>query len=225
MCGRYASAEDPTSLRLFFESVEGEVEELAPNYNVAPTQSVYVVDELAGERRLRVVNWGLVPSWAKDASGMGRLINARAESVADKPSFRAAFARSRCLVPATGWYEWKTVNAEPKVKRPFYLHDPAGQPLAFAGLLEAWLNPADGKWLRTMAIITTDNCVELQPVHDRMPVVLERSEWSTWLAPTSQEAELLELLNPTSPGRVAIYEVDRAVNSVRNNGPALITPI
>lgn len=225
MCGRYASAEDPSSLKLFFESAEGDVEALAPNYNVAPTQPVYVVDELAGERRLRVVNWGLVPSWAKDASGMGRLINARAESVADKPSFRGAFARSRCLVPATGWYEWKTVDAEPKVKRPFYLHDPAGKPLAFAGLLEAWLNPENGTWLRTMAIITTDNCVELAPVHDRMPVVLERSEWSTWLAPTSKEGELLDLLNPTAPGRVAIYEVDRAVNSVRNNGPELIQPL
>ena len=199
--------------------------ELAPNYNVAPTQPVYVVDELSGKRQLRVVKWGLVPSWAKDASGMGRLINARAESVDFKPSFRSAFARTRCLVPATGWYEWKSVDADPKVKRPFYLHDPAARPLAFAGLLEAWRDPQSGEWLRTMAIITTENCVELAQVHDRMPVVLDREEWEQWLSPDSDPADLLALLNPTVPGRVAIFEVDRAVNSIRNNGPQLIEPL
>lgn len=225
MCGRYASAEDPTSLKLFFETAAGDVATLPANYNVAPTQPVYVVDELSGQRQLRVVRWGLVPSWSKDASGLGRLINARAETVDIKPSFRGAFAKTRCLVPATGWYEWKTIEAEPKVKRAFYLHDPAGRPLAFAGLLEAWQDPQSGEWLRTTAIITTDNCVELASVHDRMPVVLDRSEWGAWLSPASEPASLLPLLNPTEPGRVAIHEVARDVNSVRNNGPHLISPL
>ena len=225
MCGRYASAEDPNSLIEFFEAVDATEAPLPDNYNVAPTQPVYVVDEVSGPRQLRVVNWGLVPSWAKDASLAGKLINARAETVAEKPSFRGPFAKTRCLVPATGWYEWKTVDAEPKVKRPFYLTRVDGAPVAMAGLLEAWKHPDTGQWLRTVAVITTENCVELAPIHDRMPVILERAEWSQWLDPNAGELDLLSLLNPTEPGTVQAWEVSQAVNSIRNGGPELIRPL
>lgn len=225
MCGRYVAAADPEQLREVFET--GPVPEvLPPNYNVAPTQPVYVVDELSGGRQLRVVQWGLVPNWAKDRSLAGKMINARAETVAEKPSFRTPFARTRCLVPATGWYEWQSIGIDPKAtKQPFYLFDPAGQPVAFAGLLDAWRDPADGQVLRTMAVITVPACAELEGVHDRMPALLSPGEWSTWLDPDQSPARLLELLRPAAPGTVAIRKVATTVNSNRASGPHLIDAV
>lgn len=225
MCGRYVSADDQEAFLEFFAADNGVAEPLPPNYNVAPTQPIYVVDEMSGHRQLRVVNWGLIPSWAKDTSLAGKLINARAETVDSKPSFRGPFAKSRCLVPASGWYEWQTIEATPGVKQPFYLTRTDGKPVAMAGLLEAWHNPETGQWVRTAAIITTDNCAELAPIHDRMPVILEREEWQQWLSPDSTEPDLLSLLNPTVPGIVQAVCVSRNVNSIRNNGAELIEPI
>ena len=231
VCGRYVSAEDPSQLRLFFETTETEVVETLPhNYNVAPTQNVYVVDALSGARVLRVVKWGLVPSWASDPAIASKLINARSDTVFEKPSFRAAAAKTRCLIPATGWYEWKTVDVDPKArKRPFYIHSTDGTTLAFAGLLEAWKQP-DGNWLRTMSIITTDASVEVAPIHDRMPVILARSDWDEWLDPShgstpATRHHLASMLHPTKAGVVTAYEVDPAVNSIRNNGSSMIEPL
>ncbi|MEY4323393.1 MAG: hypothetical protein RL410_1174 [Actinomycetota bacterium] len=231
VCGRYVSAEDPSQLRLFFETTETEVVETLPhNYNVAPTQNVYVVDALSGSRVMRVVKWGLVPQWASDPAIASKLINARSDTVFEKPSFKNAAAKTRCLIPATGWYEWKTVDVDPKGrKRPFYIHSTDGNPLAFAGLLEAWRQP-DGQWLKTMSIITTDACQEVAPIHDRMPVIVARNEWDEWLDPANGATpatrnHLATMLHPTAPGIVRAFEVDPAVNSIRNNGVEMITPL
>lgn len=231
MCGRYVAADDPHYLAQLFEATETDIAVLPPNYNVAPTQQVYVVDELSGQRQLRIVNWGLVPKWAKDSSGAARLINARSDTVAQKPSFRQAFAATRCLIPVTGWYEWQTVGVDEKApKQPFYIHGANTPTLAIAGLLEAWKQPETGQWLRTSSIITTDASSDIAQVHIRMPVLLEKSEWATWLNPaigkTSDDLELLQsYLHPAPLGTVVIDKVATAVNSIRNNGPEMITPI
>ena len=199
MCGRYAAAENPDELKMFLELPDQSIEELPPNYNVAPTHPVYVVDQLSGERALRIVSWGLIPSWAKE--GAKPLVNARSETLSLKPSFRGAFAKSRCLVPATGWYEWQTVN---NTKQPFFFHRADDAPVIMAGLLEAWKHPTSGQWLRTMCIVTVDAAPDLEYVHDRMPVVLERDEWSTWLDGNTPQAELEQLMNPTAPQVIAV---------------------
>lgn len=220
MCGRYAAAENPDELKLFLELPDQTIEVLPPNYNVAPTQPVYVVDQLSGERALRVVSWGLVPSWAKE--GATPLVNARSETLAVKPSFRAAFAKTRCLIPATGWYEWQSVN---NTKQPFFFHRADGNPVVMAGLLEAWKSPTTGSWHRTMCIVTVDAASDLSFVHDRMPVVLERDEWSAWLDAHTPQAELERLMNPTEAGVIAAYRISTRVNAVRNNDSELISSL
>ncbi|MEY3277884.1 MAG: hypothetical protein RLZZ426_370 [Actinomycetota bacterium] len=231
MCGRYVAADDPHYLAEIFDATETDVAVLPPNFNVAPTQPVYVVDELSGQRSLRIVNWGLIPSWAKDGAGAARLINARGETVAEKPSFRQAFAATRCLVPMTGWFEWQSVGVTEKApKQPFYLHRPDGGTLAIAGLLEAWKQPETGQWLRTMSLITTDASADIAAIHDRMPVVLEKQNWNTWLDPTvgataSDKALLQSLLVSAPAGSFEIDKVSPEINKVRNNDPALLSPI
>jgi len=186
----------------------------------------------AGEaRELRVVRWGLVPSWAKDPSVGSRMINARAETVSVKPAFRGAFARRRCLLPADGYYEWYRPGGDAKAaKQPYYIYRDDGGPLAFAGLYELWRDPAlpDGHpdaWLWTATIITTSAPDELGRIHDRMPMVIGPERWADWLDPGSSDAaDLLSLLAPASAGQLTWRPVSTAVNSVRNNGPALIEP-
>jgi putative SOS response-associated peptidase YedK len=161
MCGRYASSRRPEDLVSYFEVEDPPEEELAPSWNVAPTDPVYaVVQSREGARQLRVLRWGLVPSWSKDAKGGARMINARSESVREKPAFRKAWTSRRCLVPADGYYEWKQ---EGNAKQPFYLSTP--DPLAMAGLYEHWKNP-DGEWLSTCTVITTTAPDELGEIHD-----------------------------------------------------------
>ena len=231
MCGRSVAADDPHYLAEIFDATETDIAVLPPNFNVAPTQPVYVVDELSGDRTLRVVNWGLIPSWAKAATGSAPLINARGETVAEKPSFRQAFSATRCLVPMTGWYEWQTVGvAEKAPKQPFYLHRADGGTLAIAGLLEAWKQPETGQWLRTMSLITTDASTDIAAIHDRMPVIVEKQNWKTWLDPKVGASEtdkaLLQSLLVSAPvGSIEIDKVTPEVNKVRNNGPELILPI
>jgi putative SOS response-associated peptidase YedK len=183
-------------------------------------------------RELRVVRWGLVPSWAKDPSIGGRLINARAETVDSKPAFRRAFARRRCLLPADGFYEWVAVTEDGRTrKQPYYIHPADGGVLAFAGLYELWRDqsyPDDHPraWLWTAVIITTRAEDEVGRIHDRMPMVIEREQWDDWLDPgRGDTAALHALLRPAAAGRLETYPVSRDVNSVRNNGPALIQPI
>lgn len=179
-------------------------------------------------RELRVVRWGLVPSWAKDRSIGSRLINARAETVHSKPAFRRAFAHRRCLLPADGYYEWQQPGSAGGVKQPYFIRRADGGPLAFAGLYELWRDPAlpaddEMSWLWTATVITTSAPDELGRIHDRMPMVIQRGHWADWLDPAGGDpAELMPLLVPAAADMLISYPVSTAVNSVRNNGPQLI---
>lgn len=239
MCGRYASARKRIELLEEFSVQRDAVAEpLAPDYNVAPTKPVYAVltrgaDTAVGrpgqpERQLRVVRWGLVPFWAKDTKIGSRLINARAETVADKPAFRRAFAQRRCLLPADGYYEWQQTADGPK--QPFFITRADGGSLAFAGLYELWRDATvpDGDpeaWLWTATIITTSAPDELGKIHDRMPMTVGAAGWADWLDPAnSRAADVSALLTPAAVSGLTTYPVSTAVNSVRNNGPQLIEP-
>lgn len=246
MCGRYATARQPDDLVEEFGVDRLVVDEhLAPNYNVAPTDQVYAVLERvdkehpkeAPQRQLRVVRWGLVPSWAKDPKIGARLINARAESLADKPAFRKAFAVRRCLLPADGYYEWYSQEAavdsprkgRPR-KQPYFIRSRGGGILPMAGLYEFWRDPnapADADpWLWSCTVITTEAADELGRIHDRMPMLVEPQNWNRWLDPRVDDPkDLSRLLVPAAPGRLAAYPVSTQVNDVRNNGPELITPV
>jgi putative SOS response-associated peptidase YedK len=201
-----------------------------PDYNVAPTKPVPVVvhrsrpGDRAGPavRHLRTARWGLVPSWAHDATGAARRINARAETVATLPAFRLALARRRCLVPADGWYEW--ARREDGGRQPYYLNPRDGSGLAFAGLYEFWSGPA-GK-VTSCAIVTTAAVGELAAVHDRMPLLLPRSAWSAWLDPG--EPDPAGLLAPPADdvvARIELRPVASAVGNVANAGPELVAPV
>lgn len=237
MCGRYAASRNPDDLVEEFEVVERPEQVLEPSWNVAPTREVYAVVERAprGEpeadpvRALRVVRWGLVPSWAKDPSIGSRLINARMETVAEKPAFRRAFAKRRCLLPADGYFEW---YGETKGKKqPFFIRPGDGGVLAMAGLYELWRDPtvlgedAD-PWLWTCTVLTTSATDDLGRIHDRMPLLVERDRYAEWLDPSVDDAEQLTgLLVPAAPGRLTAYPVSTEVNNVRNDGPQLVDPI
>jgi putative SOS response-associated peptidase YedK len=244
MCGRYASARKREELLAEFRIERDRVtESLEPDYNVAPTKPVYAVmtrgsrghdgsPPLEVARELRIVRWGLVPSWAKDPSIGSRLINARAETVDAKPAFRQAFTRRRCLLPADGFYEWQRIDEGGRVrKQPYYIHSPGGGGLAFAGLYEIWRDkeyPEDhpSAWLWTATIITTRAEDTVGQIHDRMPMVIEPAQWADWLDPAmTDRADLLALLAPAMSGGLVSDPVSTAVNAVRNNGPALIEPL
>ena len=254
MCGRYASARSRIELLEEFAVERDRVDEpLTPDYNVAPTKPVYAVmtrmprgerqPKPAGEqaevgqrsngsgpmRELRVVRWGLVPSWAKDISIGSRMINARAETVSEKPSFRNAFARRRCLLPADGYYEWQLPAAGTKApKQPYFICRPDHAPLAFAGIYELWRDrsmPDDdpAAWLWTAAVITTTAPDELGEIHDRMPMVIDHASWADWLDPANTDAaDVRAMLAPAVAHGLISYPVSLAVNSVRNNGPELV---
>jgi putative SOS response-associated peptidase YedK len=182
-------------------------------------------------RELRVVRWGLVPFWAKDRSIGSRMINARAETVSEKPAFRSAFARRRCLLPADGYYEWYRPDGAAKAaKQPYYIRRADGRPLAFAGLYELWRDRAvpddhPDAWLWTTTIITTSAPDELGRIHDRMPMVIRPDRWADWLDPGNNDTgDVRGLLAPAVTGELISYPVSTAVNSVRNNGPRLIEP-
>ncbi|WP_327089646.1 SOS response-associated peptidase [Nonomuraea sp. NBC_01738] len=239
MCGRYASARKKHELLEEFQvELDGDPEkELGPDYNVAPTKQVYAVlsrvpkDAGRGVRQLRVVKWGLVPAWAKDPSVGSRMINARAETLAEKPSFRSAFAKRRCLLPADGYFEWMPVEGDKKKKQPFFIHPEDDGVLAMAGLYEFWKDPSRAdddplKWLVTCTVITTDAEDELGHIHDRMPMMIERDRWAEWLDPQLTDTKTAAgLLVPAQAGRLVAVPVSTDVNNVRNNGPDLIKPL
>ena len=178
-----------------------------------------------GQRVLDRVRWGLVPSWAKDLSIGSRQINARAESVATKAAYKRAFVKRRAIVPADGFYEWQKLEGK-KQKQPWFIRRRDGEPLAFAGLWEIWHDPAigdDAPRLRTFTIITTEANELLQPIHERMPVVLPEAEWDRWLDPSYQDVDALQqLLVPAPDDEFELWPVGKAVNKVDNNGPALL---
>ena len=206
---------------------------LPANYNTAPTQAVFMVSERDRVRHLEVARWGLIPSWAKDPSIASRLINARSETVAEKPSFRAAFARRRCLIPVDGFYEWQAVTGPGQRKQPFYIHPAAtSDPVGLAGLYEDWRNPAVpdpaglGAWIRTCTILTMPATGDLTAIHHRMPVAVPGDLMDPWLAPQPPMADLLtDVVESTAhaqPGLWAAHPVTRAVNQVANNTVDLI---
>lgn len=244
MCGRYASSRRPEDLVEEFELDESHVETaLAPDYNVAPTKDVYAVVQRRpsndktqpAQRQLRVLTWGLIPSWAKDPSIGNKMINARLETVDEKPAFRKAFAARRCLLPADGYYEWYSTsqnNAAGKpVKQPFYITPADESTLAMAGLYEIWRDPtrdesdpARFRW--TCTILTTSAEDNLGHLHDRMPLLVEPERYGAWLDPTTSSAEALKrLLVPAAPGRLEAYPVSTQVNNVKNNGAELVEPL
>jgi putative SOS response-associated peptidase YedK len=241
MCGRYASSRRPDDLVDEFEVEQVQAPtELAPNFNVAPTQEVYAVlerpatEERPQQRQLRVVTWGLIPSWAKDPSIGNKLINARLETLLEKPGYKRAARARRCLIPADGYFEWYTteqVTAKGKpVKQPFFIHASDSSVLAMAGLYEIWRDPTrpddDPERFRwTCTVVTTEAEDALGRIHDRMPLIIEPHRYAEWLDPTrSTDEDLTGLLLPATPGRLEAYPVSTAVNNVRNNGPELIEP-
>jgi putative SOS response-associated peptidase YedK len=258
MCGRYAASAHPDDL---VEEFEVEADErttsvnldapYVPKFNTAPTDIAPVVlsrrprgeADASPVRQLRLLKWGLVPSWSKDATGGARMINARSESLLQTPSYKRTALVRRCLVPAAGWYEWQKSptavdrKGNPR-KQPFFVHradqqldeEGAGRSLAFAGLYEFWKDKArpeddPGAWLVTYTIITTAAEPGLDRLHERMPVVLDPDRWAAWLDPdVNDPGEVLSLLESPGPGRFVAYPVSGLVSSVRNDGPQLLEP-
>ena len=196
--------------------------ELGPRYNVAPTQPIEVIVQRDDGRFLELHRWGLVPSFAKSVSAGNRLINARAETVATSPAFRTAFARRRCIIPADGFYEWRREGAR---KQPFLIHAADDRPLAFAGLWAPWRDPASGEWVLSAAVVTTRANGIVGQLHDRMPVILELSEWPIWADPEFRDPGLLsDLLRPAADGLLTLTAVSPLVNNANNEGPELLLP-
>jgi len=221
MCGRYALTTPPQVLAVLFQLWE-QARPLLVRYNVAPTQEAPVVlQDAAGRRSTVTMRWGLVPFWAKDLSIGNRLINGRCETVTEKPAFREAFKRRRCIVPATGFYEWQKLPAGRK--QPFFIHRADDQPLAFGGVWESWRDPTTGNDVRTFTILTTPACEQLKSLHDRMPLILEPEDFARWLDSSMQDASALrDLLKPAADGVLNMHPVSSRVNSPKNDDSALV---
>jgi putative SOS response-associated peptidase YedK len=219
MCGRFVVRSSPEEIRrlLGYE----ETPNFPPRYNVAPTQPIAIVRMERGKRRFALARWGLIPSWVKDPKQFSLLINARAEGITQKASYRAAMLRRRCLVPTDGFYEWQKT---PRGKRPFYVHARGGGPMAFAGLWETWMDPTGGE-IDTAAIVTCPANAVLAPIHDRMPVVLAPEQFDAWLDTEHVSAEdAAGLLQPAAEDALEAYEISMRVNDHRNEGAELIEP-
>ncbi len=223
MCGRFVAATPPSVLAERFMVDEVVVDDRPPSWNVAPTVDVYAVARSRqGSRRLGTLRWGLVPSWAENPGGGARHINARAETVATNGVYRESFARRRCLVPADGFYEWRAPAEPGDPKQPHYIRAVDGRPLALAGLWDSWRD-AEGRWMRTCAIVTTAANEVVAPLHDRMPVVLPEESWGGWLDPAQLDVRgARALLVPAPAGLLERHPVSAAVNSARNDGPELV---
>jgi putative SOS response-associated peptidase YedK len=219
MCGRYTLSTPAGRLADEFQ-LDAAAVDIVPSYNVAPTQQVAAVLKDEGGRRLEMLRWGLVPSWADDPEIGARMINARSETAPEKPSFRRAFRSKRCLIAADGFYEWKRENGS---KQPYYFRMQDGRPFAFAGLWESWEKGGEGT-LRTCAILTTRANSVLSGVHERMPVILPSDAYNAWLDPDADGEELGELMIPYPGDDLEAYAVSRFVNSPRNNDERCIQP-
>ncbi|MGH9306198.1 MAG: SOS response-associated peptidase [Acidimicrobiales bacterium] len=229
MCGRFTLHEPTSDLVEQFAIDEVSVDEVLPRWNVAPTQLVLAVTTAQDghTRMLGNLSWGLVPWWAKDARIGNRMINARAETLASSKAFRSAFDRRRCLIPASGFFEWKHTGEVFKKRprrRPYYVRAIDGEPLALGGLWEAWRN-SEGHWLRTCTIVTTTPNATISQLHDRMPVILAPRDWDRWLATSPLTTrERTSLLVPAPDDLLMISPVGDGVNNARNEGPDLIEP-
>ncbi len=243
MCGRFTLSASAEAIARLFEVDAAPAESLGPRYNIAPTQPVLAVraralatstvtvdgdedappgDDEAVARELAILRWGLIPSWAKDIGIGSRMINARSETAADKPAFRAAFKRRRCLVPADGFYEWRKMNGG---KQPYHIHMADGGLFGIAGLWEQWESP-EGEVIQSCTLLTTEANARVQPLHDRMPVILPPEDWPLWLDPEVEHAEILQpLLGPFDPEAMDAHPVSTYVNSPRNEGADCIEPV
>jgi putative SOS response-associated peptidase YedK len=221
MCGRFTLAIDPADLSEAFPGFSFP-KEMTPRYNIAPSQPVAVVAN-NGRRQVEFFQWGLVPSWAQDPSIGNRMINARAESLAEKPSFRTAYKRRRCLILANGFYEWQQVPGG-KTKTPMLIRMKSGEPFAFAGLWEVW-HPDQDDALLSCTIITTTPNVLMEKIHNRMPVILSPTAYRLWLDPAERAAEELgKLLKPYPASQMAAFPVSRLVNDPKNDSPECVAP-
>jgi putative SOS response-associated peptidase YedK len=219
MCGRYLIITNPEAIRQFFQYPE------QPNfparYNVSPTQPIPIVRLTEGRRQFALVRWGLIPAWVKDPRAFSLLINGRGESVNDKPAFRNAMKRRRCLIAADGFYEWKDHGGR---KRPYVVQLRGGGPIAFAGLWESWIGP-NGEEMETAAIITTGANSDVSHVHHRMPVIIPQEAFDLWLDPNVDTATATALIAPPPAGLLEAYEISTAVNCVANDSPALLDAV
>lgn len=223
MCGRFVQAHDASFYADAFAVETIRTEDLRPSYNVAPTDRVYTVAEHEGARILGSFRWGLIPWWAKDNKIGSRNINARAETVADKPAFRDSFAKRRCLIPVDGFYEWQRL---PKGKLPFYIYRADQRPLALAGIWASWKEPESGERVLSCSIITGTPNDLVADIHDRMPVVIAEDNWHTWLDRSIEDREELEgLLGVFPQEAMGAHPVSTLVNKVANNLPECVEPL
>lgn len=224
MCGRYTLYQTDTLPKRFNLSTQSPVIHVDDNYNVAPGQFLPVITMNEQGRRAELMKWGLIPHWAKDSKIGYKLINARAETIFEKPMWRTAATHYRCLVPARGFYEWKVLG-DGKTKQPYYIHPKSMDMFAFAGLWSTWKD-AEGYEIKSFSIITTNPNKEMRAVHDRMPVILKPDEESRWLEPSLENQKEIELLmHPYEDNGLEMYEVSRDVNTTRTNDRMLIGPI
>ena len=245
MCGRFVSSSPPDQIAAYF-GADLAVETLGENFNVAPTHDVYgIVIPKGGDAtttpRLEAFHWGLIPSWAKDRKIASRMINARSETLAEKPAFKGLFKKKRLLIPMDGFYEWKAGTADGPLtakgkpaKQPMFIHRADDEPLAVAGLWSAWKDPdaqpadddAAPLWLHTATVVTTRANATMAAVHDRMPVIVPASRWGEWLDPSNDDIDSLSgLFDMSDDDSLVMHPVTTDVNSVRNNRPELIEEI
>jgi len=221
MCGRFTLTVDPADLKEAFGDFIFPAQ-FAPRYNIAPSQPVLAIPN-DGKNKADFFLWGLIPSWAKDPTIANKLINARGETVAEKPSFRGSFKYKRCLIPADGFYEWKA-EAGRKTKTPYFIHMKDRKPFALAGLWDEWHSP-DGNAIRTCTIITTTPNALMADLHNRMPVILDKSQFADWLNPMPQTAEnLIHLIQPFPADKMSAHPVSTLVNAPSNDRSELIAP-
>ena len=228
MCGRYAANLDTGTLTEGFNIKKLPEQILEPNYNISPTTNSYVVtQDINEERILNVMSWGLIPAWAKDNSMMAKMINARFETVEEKPSFRSAFVKRRCIIPMDGYYEWFRPEDPKEKKQPYFIKAKDKPLLAVAGIYETWKNPSkENEILTTFSVITTDAKLGLETIHDRMPVIVPDKNWTAWLDPNFQNRDEIKRLIVMPPqGYFEYFKVGFEVNNARNNGPELMKAI
>ncbi len=227
MCGRFVAASSVEEIAEFFAAVPPS-ESIPPAYNIAPSADVeVVVEEPDVERRIDVYRWGLVPFWAKDLAIGNKMSNARSETAAEKNSFKQSLSKKRCIVPATGFYEWSAVPGR-TTKQPYFIHRADGAPLAFAGLWAQWKGELNGNVavVRSCTILTAAANDTMKQIHDRMPVILEPADFAHWLAPeVTDVAEISSLMVPAGEDVLALHPVSTEVNNARNKGEHLIDPI
>jgi putative SOS response-associated peptidase YedK len=251
MCGRFVSSNTPDRIASYF-GASFDTEPLGENYNVAPTNDIYAVvqpevqpdvqsgdpigDAASVQPAIRAFHWGLVPSWAKNTKIGSKMINARAETLSEKPVFKKLLVSRRVIIPMDGFYEWQVVAGQ-KTKQPMFIHRRDGEPLAVAGLWSRWRDPTtepdpsgtpgtEQRWLHSCTIITTAANATMAPIHDRMPVLLPATRWNEWLDPSNHDIEsLVRLLVPAPDELLIMHPVSTTVNNVRNNGPELLDPV